>query len=473
MWTTEQLNGLATTHPRKLVGIVLDLQILVATLQARLVLNSRNSSKPPSSDGYTKPAPKSLREQIGRKSGGQPGHPGHTLQPVEHPDETIPLSLDVCPNGCGTQLHNQPPTGHVRRQVFDLPPQTLVVTEHRAETKHCPLCDADVTAPFPPNVTAPVQYGERLLALLVYLRDQDFVASDRLSQFCADIYGHPVSEQTIQNAETTAYDNLKGFQTRVEALLLSADILNGDETGLRVQGQLQWVHTLASRLVTWYGLHARKGHEAMEHFGMLARFHGRLIHDCLAAYFEWPCRHGLCNAHLLRELTFLFEHLHQDWAGKMRQLLWDLNKCVTELKALGRARLAHDERTIWFQRYDALLAEGFAANPPPPPPPVRRRGRPKKPKALNLLDRMQRHKTAVLAFLCDFRVPFTNNHAEQSLRMIKVRQKISGCFRTTTGAERFLRVRSYIATVRKHKLPVFQAIVDAIAGRPFIPTSAA
>jgi len=466
VWTVEELTVLADTKPRALVPIILD-------LQARLALNSRNSSKPPSSDGYIKPAPKSLREKRGRKSGGQPGHPGYTLKPVERPDETIMVPLSTCPKGCDTQLHHCPTIGHVHRQVFDLPLKLFLVTEYRAETKHCPACDVDVTAPFPPDVTAPVQYGGRWLACLAYLRDQNFIASQRLSQFCADIFGQPVSEQTIQRAETAASDNLEPFEAKVKTLLPCADILNGDETGLRVQGKLHWVHGLGSKLLTWYGLHARKGSEAIEHFGILTRFYGRLIHDCLASYFDLPCRHGLCNAHILRELTFLFENLNQDWAGKMRQLLLDMNARVDELKALGRARLSHAERASWFKRYEGLLAQGYAANPPPTPPPVRRRGRPKKTKALNLLDRMQRHKKAVLAFLCDFRVPFTNNHAEQILRMLKVRQKISGGFRTKTGAERFLRVRGYIDTVRKHNLPVFHALVDAIAGRPFIPVSPA
>lgn len=466
MWTTEQLNDLADTQPRKLVPIVLD-------LQARLALNSKNSSKPPSSDGYTKPAPKSLRTPTGRNSGGQPGHPGHTLQPVEHPDRTVPIPLDVCPNGCGTKLQQQPLIGQVRRQVFDLPPQKLEVTAYHADIKHCPTCNANVSAPFPANVTAPVQYGERFLGFLAYVRNQHFVASQRVSQFCADIFGHEVGEQTTQDAETTAYDNLAGFETQVKTLLPSPKILHGDETGLRVESKLHWVHALGSALLTWYGLHARKGREAIAHFGILTRFHGRLIHDCLSSYFDLPCLHGLCNAHLLRELTFLFENLHQDWADKMRRLLLDMNKRVNELKALGRKRLSHAERASWLRRYKALLAEGYAANPPPPPPPVPRRGRPKKTKAINLLDRMRRHKMSVLAFLYDFDVPFTNNHAEQILRMLKVRQKISGCFRTKSGAERFLRLRSYIDTARKHKLPVFQAIVDAIAGHPFIPVSAA
>lgn len=472
MWTAEQLNSLADTHPRRLVPIVLDLQTLAATLQARLALNSRNSSKPPSSDGYNKPDPKSLREKSGLKSGGQPGHPGHTLKPVAEPDKTDTIPLDVCPNGCGADLRHQPATGHVRRQVFDLPPKLILVTELRAETKHCPACQVDVTAPFPSNVTAPVQYGERWLAMLAYMRDQQTIASDRVSQFCADIFGHPVSEQTTQTAQTTVSDNLEGFEAKVKELLPTADILNVDETGLRVEGKLRWVHTLASTLLTWYGLHARKGREAIRDFGILCYFKGWLVHDCLSSYFNLRCRHALCNAHILRELIFLFENLNQEWADKMRRLLLDMNQRVQELKALGRVRLSHTELAWWVKRYDALLAEGYAANPPPPPSPVPRRGRRKKTKALNLLDRMQRHRKAVLAFLYDFRVPFTNNHAEQTLRMIKVRQKISGCFRTIKGAERFLRVRSYIATVRKHKLPVFQALVDAIAGRPFIPTSA-
>lgn len=465
MWTAEQLTHFADTEPRRLVPIVLD-------LQARLLLNSRNSSKPPSSDGYTKPAPKSLREKSGLKSGGQPGHPGHTLKPVEKPDKTETIPLAVCPNGCGTDLRDQTVTDHVSRQVFDLPPKLVLVTELRAETKHCPACQVDVTAAFPANVTAPVQYGERWLAMLAYMRDQQIIASDRVSQFCADIFDHPVSEQTTQSAQTTIYDNLEGFEAKVKELLPTSDILHVDETGLRVEGKLRWVHTLASTCLTWYGLHTRKGREAIRDFGILCHFKGWLVHDCLSSYFNLRCRHALCNAHILRELIFIFEYFHQDWADKMRWLLLEMNQRVQELKALDRARLSHAELAWWVKRYEALLAEGYAANPPPPPSPVPRRGRPKKTKALNLLDRMQQHKKAVLAFLHDFRVPFTNNHAEQTLRMIKVRQKISGCFRTVKGAERFLRVRSYIATVRKHKLPVFQALVDALAGRPFIPSSA-
>lgn len=464
VWTAEQLLYLADTEPRRLVPIVLD-------LQSRLTLNSTNSSKPPSSDGLHKPAPKSLRQPTGRKPGGQQGHPGSTLRPVDKPDQIIPIPLDICPRGCGTSLKKRPVSAYVTRQVFDLPPQKLFVTEHRAETKRCPACDALVTAPFPSHVSAPVQYGTRFLALLVYLRDQQFIASDRLSQLCADIFGQGVSEQIIQNAETTAYQNLQGFETQVMTLLPSAKILHADETGLRVLAKLQWVHTLGSRLLTWYGLHARRGRQAMKYFSVLTRFHGRLIHDCLAAYFQWPCLHGLCNAHLLRELTFLFETLRQDWAGKMKRLLLDMHKRVDDLKTQGRSRLSRTEILSWLRRYNALLDQGRAANPPPTRSTAPRRGRPKKSKALNLLDRLHRHKKSALAFLRDFRVPFTNNHAEQILRMLKVRQKISGGFRTATGAERFLRLRSYIDTVRKHNLPVFQALADAIAGHPFIPLS--
>jgi transposase len=466
VWTAEQLLHLADVEPRRLVLIVLD-------LQSRLALNSRNSSKPPSSDGLLKPAPKSLRQPTGRKPGGQQGHPGCTLRPVDKPDEIVAIPLDVCPRGCGTSLKKRPVSSYVARQVFDLPPQKLFVTEHRAETKRCPSCDVLVTAPFPPHVAAPAQYGKRFLAFLIYLRDQQFIASDRVSQLCSDLFGHGVSEQIVQDAETAAYQNLEGFETQIMALLPSAKILHADETGLRVEARLQWVHTLGSRLLTWYGLHARRGRLAMKHFSILPRFHGRLIHDCLASYFEWPCLHGLCNAHLLRELTFLFETLRQDWAGKMIHLLLNMNKRVNELKALGRFRLSKRERASWIRRYNVLLAQGRAANPPPPRSSMSRRGRPKKSKAVNLLDRMLRHKKSALAFLYDFRVPFTNNRAEQILRMLKVRQKISGGFRTTPGAKRFLRLRSYIATVRNHDRPVFQALIDAIAGHPFIPVSPA
>lgn len=441
-------------------------------LETRLAQDSQNSNKPPSSDGYTKPAPKSLRQKSGRKSGGQPGHGGHTLKAVDNPDYIVVHSLKQCPCGCGENLQDQPALRHEKRQVFDLPPQKLVVTEHQAEVKVCPSSGKEVTAAFPSGVTAPVQYDARFLVWLVYLRNQQLLPLDRIRQMAADLFGHEISEATVEAAVQRAHENLAGFEEDVKDQLTKAEVAHADETGARVEGKLHWVHVVATSLLTWYGVHKKRGRVAIESFGLLLPFKGRLIHDCLKSYFNLSCAHGLCNAHLLRELKFLYEELHQAWAGKMHDLLREMRQFVaTHKKAAHEPTEAERER--WHQRYRVLLQEGRAANPPTTPPHASppRRGRPKKTKSQNLLDRLEQHDQSVLAFLYDFRVPFTNNQAEQDLRMIKVQQKISGTFRTLEGAYRFARIRGYISTVRKHGENVFEALTDAFAGQPFMPST--
>lgn len=478
MWTREQLRPLARSHPAALVDIILALQEHVHVLQqrvnaveSRLAQNSANSSKPPSSDGYAKPAPTSLRVRSGRTSGGQAGHPGHTLSPVTRPDHIVPHRLTRCPCRCGGDLRQQPVLRLERRQVFDLPPMRLAVTEHQAEVKRCPRSGHVVCAPFPVGVKAPTQYGPHFLSLLVYWRGQQLLPLDRITQMSADLFGHPLSEATVHTACATAAGDLAGFEAELGRHLRQAKVLHTDETGLRVAGSLHWLHNLSTPWLTWYGVHRRRGRVALEHFGILTEFQGRLIHDCWAPYFDLDCTHGLCNAHLLRELTFVEEQLHQPWAGTLRRLLLSMHRSVADHKQL-HAPLTLVERRAWRRRYRTLLREGWAANPLCPSVP-RRRGRPKKTKPQNLLDRLQRHADSVLAFLHDFQVPFTNNQSEQDLRMMKVQQKISGCFRTLSGACTFARIRSYISTVRKHGQSVLQALVDAVSGCPFMPRASA
>lgn len=480
MWTREQLLPLARSNPEALIDIILALQEQVQILQkridaleARLAQNSDNSSKPPSSDGYAKPAPKSLRKKSGLSSGGQNGHPGSTLPPAGKPDFIIVHRLKRCPCGCGVSLRRQPVLRHEKRQVFDLPPKMLLVTEHRVEVKLCPNTGREVSSAFPAGVNAPTQYGQRFSGCLVYFRVQQLIPLERISQLCRDIFGQPVSEATVQAAVADTYRALAGFEVRVVDRIVQALIAHADETGLRVAGSLHWLHVVSTKTLTWYGVHKKRGGDAIAHFALLPRFAGRLIHDCLSAYFDLNCLHGLCNAHLLRELTFLHEVLHQKWAERMLDLLMRMHSSVAACKARAGPPVA-PQLAAWTRKYQAVLREGFAENPEPQAPPgPRPRGRPKHTKAQNLLLRLRLHERSVLAFLHDSHVPFSNNQAEQDLRMMKVQQKISGAFRTLEGARMFARIRSYLSTARKNNLDVFQEIVAALDGRPFMPSVAA
>jgi transposase len=450
-----------------------DLDGLVAyclNLQERLALTSRNSSKPPSQDGYAKPKPKSLRGRSGKKSGGQPGHPGSTLEPVEKPDQIVVHPLSSCPCGCGSDLSEQPVLDYESRQIFDLPPQKLIVTEHRVEVKRCPLSGALVHTPWPVGVTAPVQYGPGFLAWLAYLNTQQFIPLGRIDQMSFDLFGQHVSEDTILTAMKSIGQHLVPFAQAVKEQLLQEPVVNGDESGLRVAGALNWLHVLSTTTLTWYGVHRKRGREALDSFAILPEFPGRLVHDCWQTYLELPCSHALCLAHILRELIFIHEECDQAWAKSLADLLLDMNRKREEQKLLASS-FPSEQLREWHQQYQKILSEGRAVNPPiiPMPDAPKKRGRKKQTKPQNLLDRLENYEDWVLAFLHDFQIPFTNNLAEQDVRMIKVKQKVSGSFRTLEGAELFATIRSYISTVRKQGQSIFQELKAAMAGNPFIP----
>lgn len=450
-----------------------DLNALVAyciSLQLRLAANSSNSSKPPALDGYDKPKPKSLRTKSGKKSGGQPGHPGETLKQVEKPDHIKLHQLTNCPCGCGSDLTDQPVLDHQSRQVFDLPPQQLEVTEHRVEVKRCLISGQLVHAPWPDGVTAPVQYGPDFLAWLVYLSTQQFIPLARISQMSFDLFGHHVSEDTIQTAMKTMGRQLEPFSLALKELFLQEPVANADESGIRVGKKLHWLHVLSTATLTWYGVHCKRGREALDAFAILPQFMGRLVHDCWKTYFDLACLHALCLAHILRELVFLHEECGQAWAKKLIDLLLEMNSKREEQKLVATS-FPSDRLKQWQQQYQAILREGRLANPPNAPSlnDTKKRGRKKQTKAQNLLDRLENCEQWVLAFLYDFKIPFTNNQGEQDVRMVKVKLKISGCFRTFEGAELFVSIRSYISTVRKQGRSVFQDLRTALIGKPFIP----
>jgi transposase len=463
MKTADELLALGQRNLPELVDYCL-------ILQEQLAQNSQNSSKPPSSDGYQKPTPKSERQKSGKKSGGQLGHKGYTLKPAEKPDHTIVHTLTLCPCGCGADLSCSPVIRHERRQVFDLPPQKLDVTEHVVEVKVCPSSGKEVHTPWPEGVNAPVQYGVHFLAWLAYLSVQQLLPVERIGQMGADLFGHGVSDATVQAAVQATELSLAPFKNAVARHIQQSAVAHVDESGVRVNHKLHWLHVICTTLVTWYGLHAKRGREAIASFGILLVYQGALIHDCWASYLELGCKHGLCNGHILRELTFVYEVLHQSWAGALHQLLLNMKKAVVEHKDRNTVP-SPAELSLWRRRYRTLIRKGRAANPPSAAPPNHgKRGRKKQSKPQNLLDRLENHESWIMAFLYDFNIPFTNNRAEQDIRMIKVKQKISGSFRTFKGAESFLAIRSYISTARKNRLQIFPTIVSALSGNPFIPS---
>ena len=441
---------------------------VIQALRDQLAKNSRNSSKPPSSDGLKKPRTRSLRRKTGRRSGGQKGHKGHTLRMVEQPDHVQVHEAPICPQ-CATDLQFVESCGHEKRQVFDVPPVRIEVTEHRAEIKLCPECGDRVKGSFPADVTQPVQYGPRLKAQAAYLNNYQLIPLARTCELLGDFYGHTPAEAFVLDANAALVGQASSSLAIIKQQLIGADVAHFDESGLRVEGKLNWLHVASTNDLTYYGVHAKRGQVGMRAIGILPEFEGKAVHDHWKSYFTFDnCQHTLCNAHHLRELQFVVDQYEQPWAQEMAQLLLDIKGEVDEIPldqmSLPAGRLAYFE-----QRYDELIAQGLKANPPPADPPPKKRGRRKQSPPKNLLDRLQGYKPQALAFMYDFRVPFDNNLAERDVRMVKIKQKVSGTFRTRSGAETFCAIRSYISTVRKHGQSVIDAIHNALIGKPFIP----
>lgn len=438
----------------------------ISELESRLNMNSRNSSKPPSSDGLSKPP--AARKKTGKPPGGQKGHEGHTLRMVEDPDRVITHRVTECAR-CGRSL-DRVASACEARQVFDLPPIAIQVTEHRSEKKDCPSCGFESKAAFPPGVDQSAQYGPRVTACAVYLNQYHLLPYARLSEAMSDLFGCPVSQGTLVNATRAASERLRGVEQEIKQRIAEAPVVCFDETGMRVEGKGAWLHVASTDKLTHYAVHPRRGRQATDDIGILPGFTGTAEHDCWSPYLTYDCSHALCCAHLIRELTFPAEECAQDWALDMTELLLEANEAVKEAKALGRTGLSHSGLKGFEKRYKRILARGFAANPlPDTRDQPARRGRKKKTKARNLLERLRDYQCEVLRFMNDFSVPFTNNLAEADLRMAKVKQKISGTFRSRDGARDFCRIRGYISTARKNSVPAIGALVDVFLGKPFVP----
>lgn len=445
-----------------------DLKAQVVELKAMLAKNSRNSSKPPSSDGYGKPNPKSLRQKSQRRTGGQPGHKGSTLSQTDKPDRIETCRLNVCPN-CGWSLENTPVHDHQCRQVFDLPKVNVVVTEYQSQVKICPGCDQTVKASFPQGVNSAVQYGVGVKTMATYLSQYQLLPLARMQELFSDIFGLAISQGTLYRILSEGYNHLDRFETSIKEVLKTSPVVHFDETGSRVKSQLHWLHVACTQWFTHYAIHPQRGHQAMADIGILNQFQGNGIHDHWHSYYQFNFSHGLCNAHHLRELTHAWESHGQPWALKMFEYLLTLYDEVTVLKQAGQSEL-EAKRLIYYQRrYSRILREGKNDLPVLPVPLHPRRGRRKQHKVKNLYDRLVNHKYEVLAFAYNFDAPFDNNLAERDIRMTKVKEKISGCFRSKHGADIFCRIRSYISTAKKQSRNVINALHDAFNAKPFMP----
>ncbi len=445
---------------------------IIQGLRDQIAKNSKNSSKPPSSDGYKKPQPTSLRKlSASKKNGGQKGHEGYTLKAVEEPDHTQTYLVKEC-SSCHAVLEDEQVIGYEKRQVFDIPPIRVEVTEHQAEIKDCPHCGKRNRAEFPVEVSQPVQYGCGIKSWAVYFNNYHFIPLERTCEIFEDLVGHRLCDASVLQANLQLSECIRPACEAIKQQLIAAEVVNFDESGIRVEGKLNWLHVASTAHLTYYEVHCKRGREAMDHIGILPEFKGVAVHDHWAPYFHYEnCHHSLCNAHHLRELIFIHECYKQEWPKEMKELLLEIKEQV-EQSCPHSDQLDSKQVEEFENRYSEIIEKGLEVNPPPPQKQAtkKKKGKVKQPPPKNLLDRLKGCNQQVLAFMRDFRVPFDNNQGERDVRMVKVKQKVSGTFRTREGADNFCRTRGYISTVRKNGHRVIDAIKDAFNGVPFIPS---
>ena len=436
-------------------------------LETQASQTSRNSSKPPSSDGFVK-RPKSLRVKSDKPSGGQPEHPGSTLEWSEAVEHVIEHRVTEC-DRCGASLETEPIATELLRQVYDIPLLELEVSEHRVEVKCCPHCGELNEGAFPREASTVVQYGPRLKGVMVYLMEGQLLPAGRTCELLDEVLGAKVSQGTLYNVREQCFEQLEPITHQIQSAIVDAEVVHFDETGMRVNGKLWWLHVACTSGLTYYFVHQKRGSQAMDEMGILPAFDGKAIHDGWKSYGGYDeCEHFLCNAHHLRELQLMTERYDQPWAFQMSLLLVTILRQVQATKAEGKTCLSPEQLQAFEARYQAILEQGFAANPLPVllPDAPKKRGRPKQSPTRNLLLRLQSQQVSVLGFRQDFAIPFDNNQAERDIRMMKLKQKISGCFRSEDGAHRFSRIRGYLSTLRKQGQRGLEALIALFYGNP-------
>lgn len=464
--TEEQAKSLYHQGEEAVVAILLDLFRRVQMLEEQVAKNSNNSSKPPSSDSLSKPPlkpmPQSLRKKTGKKPGGQKGQAGKTLLPVENPDQIVwhrPLSC----SHCQTNLQDASEVNYTRRQVFEMPEPKIVVTEHRRISVACPCCGKQSQGTFPREINHSVQYGPHLLGFATYLHSVHLLPYARCAKIVQEVTGAPFSPGSLHRALQTASHRLTDFEQVLKKAVGSAPVLHVDETGGRVAGKLGWFHVRCTPRLCYLFHHTKRGKEAVQD---LQSYSGRLVSDFYSNYVSLSCSHQFCGAHLLRELTFAQEVLHQKWAGSLKAVLEAMVEACHAARETGKISV---EKVVSLERaYDHWVQEGLAQNPLSPKPPGKKRIA--RGKVRCLLDRLRDYRNDYLGFLWDLFVPFTNNEAERDIRLLKVKGRISNCFRTEVGADLFCRLRSYLQTCHKQGMSLLECLRSVFVGRPLLPS---
>lgn len=450
----------------ELLKIIESLTERLEKLEKRLSKDSTNSNLPPSSDGFKK-KPKSNREKSDRKPGGQKGHKGTNLKMVEKPDEIIKIEIENCVF-CAHHFSEDEKTVK-KRQEIEIPPLKSHVIEYQSEEGNCSCCGKLTPAQFPDHITTSVQFGKRFKSILIYFNQYQLIPYQRTVEILNDIFKFPFSKGTLFNAISACYKNLKKPEEAVKEALIKSKAVHYDESGGYCNKTRGWFHVSSTALLTFIGFHAKRGKEAINEFGILPNFHNFAMHDFYSSYLKYACNHLLCNAHLLRELKYQTEELKQKWAKKLKDLIIQAKKLVDERKKAGNesSLLKYEIEEIETE-FKKIVDHGLKKN-------IRNKGKPgKRGKAAqtdtrNLLERLRDWQKSYLGFIQDFEIPFDNNQGERDFRMVKVQQKISGCFRSEAGAKYFCRIRGYISTVKKNGINVLEALYNALDGNPFIP----
>jgi transposase len=441
---------------------IIELAKRIAELEGRLSQNSSNSSKPPASDGYTKPSPKSSRKKSGKKPGGQAKHKGHGKSMADMVTETEVITPESCPC-CGESLENVTGRKTATHYVTEMPPITVTVTEYVREEKTCPTCGKKISMEFPYEAGASQQYGPNLKAFIVLLAETGMVAMNRVVEILQAVTGMEISCGTVANTIEKCAKNLAEPVKSIKEAVTGAKVGHFDETGMRSQGRLKWLHTACTGRLTYLEMKDKRGKEAMDEIGILKDFKGTAVHDCFSSYRNYGCVHSLCNAHLLRELAFIDQTTGQRWAKEMIELLLEIKNAVDVMRMEKKAFMPKGELSKYMERYNKLVKEGIKKNPKQSKP-SGRRGRAKQTKARLLLIRLHEHKDDYLRFAIDFNCSFDNNQAERDIRMAKVKQKVSGCFRSDSGDKSFAAIYSFIQTLKKNGVTVFGELVKVFKG---------
>jgi transposase len=465
---THQLNHQLQQRIRELEQLIESETVSAIPVEV-IKRDSHNSSAPPFLDApWNKPKrTRSLRKKSNRTVGGQPGHRGTTLRQVGNPDRIIAHLLDACPT-CRTSFSGSETIRFSKRQIFDVVNGGLFVTEHQVAATRCPACHVVARASFPANVKAPAQYGGNARSISLYLHLYQLIPVARTAEAMRDLFACPMSPATIQRAARLCSKKLVRCEQRIKARIRDSAVIGVDETGVRIAGAVRWVHVARSETLTHFASHTSRGKAAFDAIGIINQFKGTLVRDGWSSY-KWysQCRHSLCNAHLLRDLTYIgeAEPAHTEWTTQLSKLLIEIKDAVEAAKSSSHTELDSQLQKDFCIRYHQFLTQAEQLV----------RGSPEQKSngltAPKLLNRLVQNKAEILRFMTDFSVPFDNNGAERDLRMLKLQQKIAGCFRTIEGVQTFCRMRSYLSSARKQGRGVLAAIERALKGKPIALTT--